>query len=300
MHKEKAVEYLVEIEQLRIFLAVAQIGNMTKAAEALHMSQPNMSVSIKKLERELDIDLFERGKKPMALTRSGSMFLDFSKDILDRFDQGIARIQSAVHSSAHTISVAATSYVLLKRVLRNLCDCYDNLSVKQSIMPLDKIVNAVYAGEVDIAIVEECDFPDLSWTFVHEARLGIMMSAQNPLCMKSSLAVKDLQNQSFIANTYEYSADFITQLCREAGFFPNIVCDCSDNTILGTLIEKNLGITVCDCSLPQNTLVTPCRVVPLENNVTKRFGVLTRSDLSADGYLHSFKQATVDFFKSGK
>lgn len=289
---------MVDIEQLRIFLAVARIGNMTRAAEALHMSQPNLSVNIKKLERELDMELFERGKKPMALTKEGSMLLDFSQDILERFDQGIARIQNAARSSVHTISVAATSYVLLKRVLRKLCDTYTGLSVKQSIMPLDKIANAVYTGDVDLAIVEECDFPDLSWTFVHEARLGIMMSAKNPLCMKSSLAVKELENQSFIANTYEYSADFITQLCREAGFFPTIVCDCSDNTILGTLIEKNLGITICDCSLPQNTLTTPCRVVPLQNGATKRFGVLTRSDLAADGYLYSFKQATVDFFKS--
>lgn len=72
----------MDLQQLRYFLAVAETGNLTRAARKLHTVQSNVTTKIKKLEHELGHALFERSKKGMALTERGDLLLDHAKQIL--------------------------------------------------------------------------------------------------------------------------------------------------------------------------------------------------------------------------
>ena len=73
----------IDLELYRLFYVVAKNGNMTKASEELHISQPAISQSIKKLENQLDGTLFLRSRKGMELTSEGKMFFDYIKGALN-------------------------------------------------------------------------------------------------------------------------------------------------------------------------------------------------------------------------
>ena len=72
----------MELYQLRTFLTVAELGNLTQAAVVLHLSQPAVTAQIKALEEELGLPLFERVDGGVTLTRAGSHLLDEARELL--------------------------------------------------------------------------------------------------------------------------------------------------------------------------------------------------------------------------
>ena len=72
----------IEIYQLRTFATVAELGQLTRAGEALHVSQPAVTAQIKALEDELQVELFERTSSGMLLTRAGERLLEHAENVL--------------------------------------------------------------------------------------------------------------------------------------------------------------------------------------------------------------------------
>ena len=76
----------MELRQLKYFISVANHGSFTAAAEELHVSQPALGTQVKKLEEELNVNLFDRNFHGVELTQAGSRFLSHAKDILEKID----------------------------------------------------------------------------------------------------------------------------------------------------------------------------------------------------------------------
>ena len=73
----------MELSQLRYFMAVAELGNMSKAAQALFVSQPNLSTSISRLEEEVGVPLFDRRRGKIVLNQNGELLLESVKRAVD-------------------------------------------------------------------------------------------------------------------------------------------------------------------------------------------------------------------------
>src|SRR5882757_5795693 len=82
----------VDLHQLRIFVAVARLGNFTRAAERLGLSQPSLSLHVRQLERDLRVRLFDRSTRSVALTRAGDDFLPIAERPLDDFQSAVAAV----------------------------------------------------------------------------------------------------------------------------------------------------------------------------------------------------------------
>jgi len=93
----------MEIHQLRYFVAVAEEGSFSRAAEREHVSQPSLSQQIQKLEAELDQQLFDRLPRAVVLTEGGRRLLDYARQILT----GIADARRAVATLDHEVAAAA-------------------------------------------------------------------------------------------------------------------------------------------------------------------------------------------------
>ncbi len=77
----------MELRTLRYFLAAAKEGNITRAAEKLHVTQPTLSRQLMELEKELDTTLMIRGRKGLRLTEEGMLFQEQAQQIIDLADQ---------------------------------------------------------------------------------------------------------------------------------------------------------------------------------------------------------------------
>ncbi|MGI6095902.1 MAG: LysR family transcriptional regulator [Lachnospiraceae bacterium] len=125
------------LQQLRYTLTIAQYGSFNEAAKALFVSQPNLSSSIRELEKELGITLFHRSNKGAALTADGQEFLGYTRQIMDRVTL-LENRYDPLHQSVQTLSFSVSSqhyhfaYRAFTRLIRQLDSPYYNLALHES------------------------------------------------------------------------------------------------------------------------------------------------------------------------
>jgi LysR family carnitine catabolism transcriptional activator len=144
-----------ELRHIEAFLAVARLGHFTRAAAALHVSQPALTVQIKQLEQALGVRLFDRNNRSVALTQAG-------RDLvapLERISLDVASIvRHARDLSAHrhgVITVAALPSVaasLLPRTIRALSESHQGIVVRVRDAVASRVLDLVKSGDVDLGI----------------------------------------------------------------------------------------------------------------------------------------------------
>ena len=95
----------MELSQLRYFIAVAKLGNMSKAAETLFVSQPNLSTSISRLEEEVGVPLFERRRGKIALNQNGELLLKSVEQAVSLLDAGVQAVRNQHSGRPEPLSI---------------------------------------------------------------------------------------------------------------------------------------------------------------------------------------------------
>src|SRR5438067_1783432 len=147
----------MDLRHLRYFVAVAEEGHITRAAERLGIQQPPLSQQIRALERELDVQLLHRLPRGVALTAAGEAFLAEARTILARLGEARLAAQRAARGETGRIGIGFTSsasfHPLVPRTIRAFSD--DNplvgLSLEES--GTGELVEAIQTGRIAVAFV---------------------------------------------------------------------------------------------------------------------------------------------------
>src|ERR1043165_8153495 len=99
----------MELRHLRYFIAVAEEGHITRAAERLGMQQPPLSQQIKAIERELDVQLFHRKSRGVELTDAGAAFLEDSRATLVQLDRAVESTRRSARGEQGRLCIGVTS-----------------------------------------------------------------------------------------------------------------------------------------------------------------------------------------------
>lgn len=146
----------MELTPLRYILAIARHGHMTRAAEALGVTQPALSAMLRKLETELGVELFDRGAKGVTPTAAGAVFLDHAEQALRRVDAGVDAVRALAGLEAGSIRVGggATAVAhLLPPVVRHVRAQHPALRFYVREAGSSAVAQAVLSGELDLGIV---------------------------------------------------------------------------------------------------------------------------------------------------
>ncbi|MGH8369822.1 MAG: LysR substrate-binding domain-containing protein [Gammaproteobacteria bacterium] len=143
------------LRQLRIFEALARLGNYSRAAEEIHVTQPAVSVQMRQLEALVGLPLMEQVGKNLTLTAAGREVLAYSRRILEEQNQAEKAIAAmrGLEAGELSIAVVSTAKYFAPRLLMEFWHAYPGLQLKLNIQNRDLTLRSMSNNEVDLAIM---------------------------------------------------------------------------------------------------------------------------------------------------
>ena len=267
----------MNLEQLRLFITVAETLNFTKAAKIAFIAQPALSRIIAELERELGVKLFDRNNRFVRLTAAGKVLLEESREIIIRIDKAVERTRRADFGMNGSLKVGFLSS-LVKRffsecisVFRQRYSDIDLCLAQYNMGPLHK---ALENGDVDIGFTMLFDIQDsqgIAHKKIYKSGISLVLHKGHPLYDQSEIDLSMVAQDPFIMLAQQESPIWyrnVMMLCRKSGFVPNIV---ASPPLVGTvlmLVDAGIGITIAT-SCSKNYEIPNLRFVELVEEETQ-------------------------------
>ena len=286
----------MELRQLEYFQMASRLKNITRAAERLNVSQPNITVAIKKLESELGIQLFDRSQKQLSLTPEGRVFLSRIEIALRTIQDAVLEVNDYKQLQKGTIKIGIPPMIgcsLFPRI-------FTSFQKKHSLLD----IYLYEEGSMAIRNYLERDELDFGIVILQEASQNLqclpMMSCHPVVCLpdnhlfaaKKSLTLQDLHNTDMILlKEGSFLRHYLLQKCKGNAVSPNIVLESNQVETIKGLIKGGIGIGFL---LDFNVDNTPgIKTLPLEGIPPFEIGLAWKKDR----YVSNAAQAFIDYCK---
>lgn len=265
----------MEIHQLTYFVAVAETGSFSRAAERCNITQPSLSQQIQKLEQELGEALFDRLPRKVVLTDAGRTLLPRAINILsDLHDikHTLNQNTDAGHGLLNVAFIPTMAPFVLPQVIKRFSEELPNarLSVQEDLT--EGIVRGLLDGRLDVGITSTPIHHRLIRTqeLLTEPLL-VASSKQNDFISRASIHVKDLDKFPFIALSEMHClGEQVQSFCHRQDLELKIVCDTSQLTTVKNCVELGLGVSLVPRALALSDASQKVKYRPLNGAAPQR------------------------------
>lgn len=242
----------MKLQQLRYLCEVANQGlNLSKAAEALHTSQPGISKQIRLLENELEIDIFVRnGKRVVKVTPPGQAILEIAERML-RDAKNLKQVgQEFANEATGSLTIATThtqARYALPAAIKHFTARYPKVKLILRQGNPTQIAELVTSGEADIAIATEAIelFHELVMLPCYQWNRCIIVPPRHPLLKLEKLTLEAIAQYPIITYDFAFTGrSKINQAFDAKGLVPNVVLTAIDADVIKTYVELGLGIGI--------------------------------------------------------
>jgi DNA-binding transcriptional LysR family regulator len=254
----------MELRHLRYFIAVAEEGHITRAAERLGMQQPPLSRQIKAIEGEMDVQLFRRKARGVELTDAGRAFLDDARAMLAHLDHAFDTARRTARGEQGRISVGYTVFhPVVPRVIREFRQAFPlvSLTLEES-SPYD-LIERMQNDKIDVAFITLiADQEGIAIEPLLEEPRVVALPSGHPLARTenggdTALSLKSLAGETFTFlgrpdSPLPMAANAVVAACQAAGFSPRVGQIVPNNRSRLNLVAANLGIALIAASLQRN------------------------------------------------
>ena len=192
----------MELRHLRYFVAVAEEGSLTVAAEKrLHTAQPSLSRQIRDLEYEVGVPVLTRSVHGVALTAGGRAFLDHARLALTQSEAAIEAARRAAHPAKQVFAMGFTTgqeVDWLPRATSLLRGELANIEIRVSSDHSATLVNELLQGKLDIAIVRAEKIPDIEIRVIAQEPLVAILPSDHRLARLKSVDVRNFAGETYI------------------------------------------------------------------------------------------------------
>ena len=220
----------MELSQLRYFIAVAKLGNMSKAAETLFVSQPNLSTSISRLEEEVGVPLFERRRGKIALNQNGELLL---KSV---------RNQHSGRPEPLSIVCMTDDTTLLEHFLLE----HPEVNLIHQRADLPNVTSLLDRCEVDLAMtVLPPPSEEVVYERIYACNFGMLMRREHPLAALPAVAHRELAGVHLAIDGSRVNKEtFCAAENSKFGLTPIIDYDVRHLDLLTSLVESNNCVSI--------------------------------------------------------
>ncbi len=229
----------MEILQLRYFCSAAETENFSATAKSFKVPPSDISQSIKRLERELGISLFNRGANRIKLNEKGREFYQRINNALQIIDSAVKEASGGPGVEGIKICIKTNRRIAMQAVEKFRMECPD----------IDIIVrhSGVRDDEFDFIIADEEDSPEGGFeaTEILSEQALLAMKAEHPLAKESNIDLQKLKDESFVSMNSGTSMYSLTcRACEEMGFHPHVAIQSDDPFYIRRCVELGLAMAV--------------------------------------------------------
>lgn len=236
----------MELLQLRYFLELAKTEHMTLTSANLHISQPALSSTIKKLERELGVPLFERRGRNIRLSRYGKVYKEYVQEVFFNLETGRKVIRRMRDSTDNTIRLGVLSPYVWMDMFAAFHEAYPEVIVNRYSMEGNEYIDALLSGKIDMYIggINNVFHRKLAYATLYTDAMVLLVNDENPLSKYREVDLRTCENENFINLDRDTNLQqFISTFYEVAGFNPRVVMEV-DYTLRDEMVEQNYGVSI--------------------------------------------------------
>ncbi|MDR3353836.1 MAG: LysR family transcriptional regulator [Synergistaceae bacterium] len=255
--------------KLVYFVQVAKDGNITKAARSLNMTQQSLSRAIQTLEVELSAKLFDRGPGGVVLTMHGRYLYNSCNPLVEQYYMTEKEILNHFNGQDNDIAYCSAPGVwrsISPDILIDFQKDYPDLTLKGLEAPDLQCERNVIDGVCKIGCTLSPQSDELTFQFIKSEQIFLFVHYDNPLSRLDAVDFSDLRKEKFACFTSDFRMrQMVIDKCKEAGYYPDIVFESADVSLLTQVVFSNRGIFMCVEHVVETVKNKNLRFVPFKD-----------------------------------
>ena len=289
------------LRQLSYFVAAGETGSVTRAAEAINISQPSVSSAILHLEEELGVQLFIRQHaQGLVLTPAGKRMLKAAKESLraaHRLYEVAGEAVGLVSGPLHIGTFHTFAPLILPELWRSFTGLYPGVTLKLTADSEGALMEGLRRAQIDVALTYKSHVsPDMVFHPLAIMPTYVLLAADHPMASGASLSLRDVAGEPFVLLDLAISRQYFLSLFEQSGVVPQIVAECADTSMLRSFVAAGIGFSLMT-SRPLNMCAEtgrPLAYVPLErigdDAASMTVGLAMLRDMQSTRLLDAFRQ----------
>ena len=237
----------MELRELKSFVTAAKFRSISKAATDLGLGQPTVTTHIKKLEKELNMVLFDRVTRPIRLTLSGQTIFDLSQPLLDGLDSLAVRTSEAEERGP--VTVASTPDIIphtLLRVVKVFNSLYPNVYLRIQSATRTEVIGMVRTGEVDAGVIQHPDRGDdlhFEPLFLYER---VLIAPKGPELLSTPMTSLDsiAKYPLLLMARGTYTRHILEQQLQKRGLQYEVIMELDSMDMIKKFVTIGMGVSV--------------------------------------------------------
>lgn len=293
----------MQLRSLEIFVTVVEKNGFTKAAENLYVGQPTISKTIRKLEQELNVTLFDCSSKKIQLTDEGKALYQKSKDILGEvysIPDCLNELSSVIRGEVKVGIPQIIGTIFFPRVACQFLKRFPKVTLTTEEGGGVIIESRVNRGELDIGFVVLPAANTLETELIYQEEFVVCVSSHHRLAGAETVSLSQLKDEKFILFDKSFALyKLIWNHCVESGFSPDVAFQSTQWDLVLELVSEQLGITIIPKKLVNKLNDIDIKALPIkEPKLLWNVGIITKKSAYKSYALKEFINVVREVYKT--
>lgn len=240
----------ISLRQIRYFLAAAEVGQISRAAVDLGVSQSAVTAAVRQLEEQVDAKLFNRHAHGISLTLEGSRFIRHARNIVASVNEAMRLEQDSARDIAGTVRVGVTYTVagyFLPQHLSRFHRSFPGVRIELREAPRPTIEDDLVAGRCDAAVLLTSNIgnhEELNHETLIQSRRRLWLPTGHPFLGFEEVHLADIAEEPYIILTVDEAALTAGRYWRKAGYGPSVIFETSSVEAVRSMVANGMGVTI--------------------------------------------------------
>ena len=292
----------MELLQLQYFLQLANLQHVSRAAEKLHISQPSLSATVKKLEGELGAPLFVRKGRNIVLSSYGEVFKTYAEQAILSLENGRQAVSNMKSTDDSTLKLGILSPYIWNELFSRFSDSNPHVKINRYSIEDYQFYDSLIEGRIDmylggINFQRNVNTDEIEYLPLYEDDMVLLVHQDHPLASREGIDLRECRGERFISLDDSTSLQqFINNMFDQVRVKPDVVMVC-DYTLRDQMVSDKHGVSLTTKLAAKKTEAKNVRYVTVINPTEKRrLGLVWRRGKLLSDSMQKFCDTARDFY----